>query len=157
MTVKLDNEEKGYIGVFEHLKGAGDRECLVKKEENKVKRRIKKMYSYILCVGICAVIWIVNGRWIIQAVREHVTSEIYMHIGLGIFFTLLTLELALGTFKFWRQLDILWLTVVGLLLYIPSAYLVIASMHDLKHKGKPLYYYAQIITYKNFLAYKNIT
>ncbi|MCK4398444.1 MAG: isoprenylcysteine carboxylmethyltransferase family protein [Methanophagales archaeon] len=95
------------------------------------------MYRYILCVGICAVIWIVNGRWIIQAVREHVTSEIYMHIGLGIFFTLLTLELALGTFKFWRQLDILWLTVVGLLLYIPSAYLVIASMHALKHKGKP--------------------
>ncbi len=95
------------------------------------------MYRYILCVSICAIIWIVNGRWIIQAMREHVTSEIYMHIGLGIFFTLLTLELTLGTFKLWKQLNMLWLTVVGLLLYIPSGYLVAASMHALKHRGKP--------------------
>ena len=95
------------------------------------------MYRYILCVGICVIIWIVNGRWIIQAVREQVTSGIYMHIGLGIFFTLLTLELILGTFKLWGQLNIWWLTVVGFLLYIPSGYLVASSMHALKHKGKP--------------------
>ena len=95
------------------------------------------MYRYMLCVGVCAIIWIVNGRWIIQSIREHVTSEIYMHIGLGIFFTLLALELILGTLKLWIQLNILWLTVVGLLLYIPSGYLVASSMHALKHKGKP--------------------
>ncbi|MDI6885451.1 MAG: NnrU family protein [archaeon] len=95
------------------------------------------MYRYILCVGICAIIWIVNGRWIIQAIREQVTSEIYMHLGLSIFFTLLTLELTLGTFKLWRQLDIPWLTVVGLLLYVPSGYLVASSLYALKHKGKP--------------------
>jgi len=95
------------------------------------------MYRYILCVGICVIIWIINGRWIIQAMREQVTSEIYMHIGLGIFFTLLTLELTLGTFQVWRQLHIAWLTVVGLLLYIPSCYLVASSMHALKHRGKP--------------------
>lgn len=95
------------------------------------------MYRYILCVGISAIIWIINGRWIIQAVREQVTAEFYMHIGLGIFFTLLTLELTLGTVNLWRHLNILWLTIVGLLLYIPSCYLVASSMYALKHKGKP--------------------
>ena len=95
------------------------------------------MYRYILCIGICAIIWIVNGRWIIQAIREQVTSEFYMHIGLGIFFTLLALELTLGTGNLWRQLHITWLTVVGFLLYITSGYLVASSMHALKHKGKP--------------------
>ena len=95
------------------------------------------MYRYILCIGICSIIWIVNGRCIMQAMREHVTSEIYMHTGLALFFTLLTLELTLGTFTLWGQLNIRWLTIVGLLLYIPSGYLVASSMHALKYKGKP--------------------
>ena len=95
------------------------------------------MYRYVFCIGICAIIWIVNGRYIIQATREHVTSEIYMHIGLAIFFTLLTLELTLGTFTLWGQLNIRWLTIVGLLLFIPSGFLVVSSMHALKYKGKP--------------------
>jgi protein-S-isoprenylcysteine O-methyltransferase Ste14 len=95
------------------------------------------MYRYILCVGICAIIWIVNGRYIIQAMREHVTSEIYMHTGLAMFFTLLTFELTLGTFKLWGRLNIRWLTIVGSLLYIPSGYLIASSMHALKYKGKP--------------------
>lgn len=95
------------------------------------------MYRYILCVAIFTVIWIVNGRWLRQAVRKRIASEIYIHIGLGIFFTLLTLELSLGIFKLWPRLDILWLQVIGLVLYVPSAYLVTASMHALKHKGRP--------------------
>ena len=95
------------------------------------------MYRYILCVSICAVIWIVNGRWIIQAVKEHITSEIYMHTGLGFFFTLLMLELTLGELGIWMEFDILWLQVIGYLLYIPSAILVFGSMLELKRKGKP--------------------
>lgn len=95
------------------------------------------MYRYILCVGICAVIWIVNGKWVVQAVRKRVTSEIYMHIGLGIFFSLPTAELTLGTLKLWVRLNIFWLQAIGLLLYIPSAFLLAASMYALKHKGRP--------------------
>jgi len=34
-------------------------------------------------------------------------------------------------------LDIFWVQVIGLVLYIPSAYLVAASMHTLKYKGRP--------------------
>jgi protein-S-isoprenylcysteine O-methyltransferase Ste14 len=95
------------------------------------------MYRYILGVGICAIIWIVNGRCIMQAMREHVASEIYMHIGLAVFFTLLTLELTLGTFNLWGQLNIRWLTIVGWLLQIPSACLIASSIHALHYKGKP--------------------
>ena len=94
------------------------------------------MYRYILTVGICAVIWLVNGRCIIQAVRDRVTSEIYMHIGLGIFFTLLTLELILGNASTWMRFDSWWLEIIGFLLFIPSGILVFGSMRELKHKGK---------------------
>lgn len=95
------------------------------------------MYRYILCIIILAFIWIVNGRWIFQSARERITSEIYIHIGLGIFLTLLTLELTLGTFNLWMRFDILWLRVIGFILYIPSAYLVAASIYALKHRGRP--------------------
>ncbi len=95
------------------------------------------MCRYMICISICIVIWIINGKWLIQAGRERITSEIYFHIGLGIYFTLLTLELSLGVFELWTRLDILWLQVVGLVLYIPSAYLVGASMHALRSKGSP--------------------
>lgn len=95
------------------------------------------MYRYILCIIILAFIWIVNGRWIFQSARERITSEIYIHIGLGIFLTLLTLELTLGTFSLWMRFDILWLRVIGFILYIPSAYLVAASIYALKHRGRP--------------------
>lgn len=91
------------------------------------------MYRYMLCIGICVFIWIINIRWIIHAVKEHITSEVYIHTGLSIFFTLLML----GIFKLWTQFDILWLQIIGLILYVPSAILVFGSMFGLKHKGKP--------------------
>jgi len=95
------------------------------------------MLATYLCIGICAIIWIVNGIWIRQAVKERFTSEIYIHTGLGVFFTMLTLELTIGIRGAWTHLGISWLGLIGWILYIPSAYLVIASMHALKHKGKP--------------------
>lgn len=93
------------------------------------------MYRYILCIIICAFIWIVNGRWIIQSAREYITSEIYIHTGLGIFFSLLTFELTLGVFYMWMRIDILWVRIAGFILYIPSAYLVVGAMYTLKHRG----------------------
>ena len=95
------------------------------------------MLGIYLCISICAIIWVVNGRMIIQGIREHVTSEIYMHIGLGIFFTLLTFRLTLGELGVWICFDILWVQVIGFVLYIPSAILVFGSMLELKRKGKP--------------------
>lgn len=95
------------------------------------------MFRYIICIAICAVIWVVNGKEITQAVRERAISEIYIHTGLGIFLSLLTLEWTLAVFRFWTRFEILWLRVIGFILFIPPAYLVAASHYELKHKGRP--------------------
>ena len=94
-------------------------------------------YRYLLVVVICALIWLVNGRWLLHAARERIISEIYMHTGLGLFFSLLTLELALGLAGAWMHYELWWLEVIGLLLYIPSGILVFGSLLELKRKGRP--------------------
>ncbi|MEW6557975.1 MAG: methyltransferase [Elusimicrobiota bacterium] len=95
------------------------------------------MLALYFCIGIGAIIWIVNGIWIMQAIKERFTSEVYIHTGLGIFFTLLALELSIGIRGAWTHFRIFWLAVIGWILYIPSAILVFGSMVELKHKGKP--------------------
>jgi len=90
-----------------------------------------------LCIGICAINWIVNGIWIRQAVKERFASAIYLHIGLGVFFTMLALELTIGIRGAWTHLGISWLGLIGWILYVPSTVLVFGSMIELKHKGKP--------------------
>jgi len=70
------------------------------------------MLAMYLCIGICTIIWIANGIWIMQAVKERFTAEIYIHTGLGIFFTLLTLELTIGRGA-WMHFGIYWLSVIG--------------------------------------------
>jgi protein-S-isoprenylcysteine O-methyltransferase Ste14 len=95
------------------------------------------MSALYLCIGICALIWVINGYWIRHAVQEHVISEIYIHTGIGLFFTLLTVELTVGAANTWPHLDISWLKQVGWLLFIPSAILVFGSMMELRQKGAP--------------------
>jgi protein-S-isoprenylcysteine O-methyltransferase Ste14 len=92
------------------------------------------MYRYLLCIGICTILWIVNIKWIIQAIRERIPSEIYIHTGLGIFFTLLTVELTLGLPPIWGQY-LLWLKILGFLLYIPASMLLFGAIRELKGKG----------------------
>ncbi|MCG7849869.1 MAG: hypothetical protein MIO93_11930 [ANME-2 cluster archaeon] len=98
------------------------------------------MLAMYLCIGICTIIWIANGIWIMQAVKERFTAEIYIHTGLGIFFTLLTLELTIGIRGAWTHFGISWLAVIGWVLYIPSAILVFGSIIQLNRKGKPKTY-----------------
>ena len=95
------------------------------------------MHRYVLCTAISAVVWIINGRWLAHAVRQRIASEIYIHTGLGLFFTLLVVELALGALRLWPRFDITWIQIFGFALYVPSACLVIASFHALKSKGRP--------------------
>ena len=66
------------------------------------------MVRIYFCIGICAVIWIINGIWIFQAFRDRVTSEVYMHTGLSIFFSLLALELTIGLNGAWIHFDFFW-------------------------------------------------
>ncbi len=94
------------------------------------------MWSYLLCAAICIAVWVINGKWLVEGKREHNLSELYEHSGLGIFFTLLTLELTIGS-MLGTQFDVLWLQIIGSILYIPSAFLVASSITTLRHKGKP--------------------
>ncbi|MBN1677890.1 MAG: isoprenylcysteine carboxylmethyltransferase family protein [Candidatus Thermoplasmatota archaeon] len=94
------------------------------------------MLVYLICAAVCAVIWAVNGKWIAEGVKEHMPSEIYMHTGLALVFTLLVCELTVGNEDSWRRGGLSWLSAVGFALYIPSAILVATALHDLKHKGE---------------------
>ncbi|MBN2214201.1 MAG: isoprenylcysteine carboxylmethyltransferase family protein [Bacteroidales bacterium] len=95
------------------------------------------MTSTYLCIIICAIIWILNGICIVHSLKEQIVSEFYIHTGLGIFLSLLTLELTIGRNEAWKHIDIPWLAVAGWILYVPSAFLVAGSLIALKHKGKP--------------------
>jgi len=95
------------------------------------------MTNTYLCIIICAIIWILNGICILHSLKEHIVSEFYIHTGLGIFLSLLTLELTIGRNEDWKHFDILWLAVIGWILYVPSFILVSGSIIALKHKGKP--------------------
>jgi protein-S-isoprenylcysteine O-methyltransferase Ste14 len=94
------------------------------------------MINLYIGIGFCAAIWIINGIWIVQAARHRVTSELYMHFGLSIFFSLLALELTIGLPEPWIHPRISWLAVIGWILYIPSAVFVFGSMIELRRKGK---------------------
>jgi protein-S-isoprenylcysteine O-methyltransferase Ste14 len=84
---------------------------------------------------ICAVIWVVNIKFIVQGIREQTQSEVYAHIGLPIFLTLSIFGLSQP--QSGKVLaDILWLKIAGLILFLPSALLVIVPMVTLEYKGK---------------------
>ncbi len=96
------------------------------------------MLNLYLCIGICIVIWIINGRWLVESIKSHVTSEIYTHTGLGLFLTLLTLELTIGLQGSWTHFNIRWLEIIGWFLYVPAAFFVFGAIATLQHKGKPV-------------------
>lgn len=98
------------------------------------------MLTISLCIGLCVIIWIANGIWIWQAVKGQVTSEIFIHTAVGVFFTSLALELTIGQTDAWLHLGVGWLKVAGWILFIPSVILIFGSMMELSRKGKPTAY-----------------
>ena len=88
------------------------------------------MWAYI----VSAIIWIVNGKFIIQGIREHNASEAYEHFGLAVYFTLLVLSIGTpqtaGVFS-----EFLWLKIIGFILFIPSALLVALPLVTLEPKS----------------------
>ena len=84
---------------------------------------------------VSAIVWVVNAKFIIQAIREHNQSEAYEHIGLPVYCTNLVLGIGrpqvAGVFS-----DLLWLEIIGFILFIPSALLVALPLVTLERKGK---------------------
>jgi protein-S-isoprenylcysteine O-methyltransferase Ste14 len=90
------------------------------------------MLAFVVCGIICLFIWVAS---LVPAIKERLASEIYGHIGMAIFFTLLVLGFGLP------QLgnifpDILWIEIIGYILFIPAAFLVVSSFYCLYRKGK---------------------
>lgn len=94
------------------------------------------MTKYLIGLGLIIIIWIVNGICIIQGIKNRVRCEVYMHIGLGLFLSLVVLASLWGKLKLLWQGHFGWLATIGLILYIPSFFLVLASLISLKHRGK---------------------
>ena len=95
------------------------------------------MIRYLICTGLCAIVWIVNIKEIIHAVKKRMPSEIFIHAGLGLFFSIMIIEWTLGAFGYWERLNIFSLKIIGFILFIPSAYLEWTSHEMLKHKASP--------------------
>lgn len=90
------------------------------------------MLVYIICGVICLFIWVVS---LIPAIKERLASEIYGHIGMALFFSLAVLGFGIP------QLgnifpDILWIEIIGYVLFIPAAFLVGSAFYYLFRKGK---------------------
>ena len=79
------------------------------------------MIRYLICIGLCAIVWIVNIKEIIHAAKNRMPSEIFIHAGLGLFFSIIIIEWTLGAFGYWERLNIFLLKIIGFLLFIPSA------------------------------------
>ena len=95
------------------------------------------MIRYLICIVLCAVVWIVNIKEIIHAVKTRMPSEIFIHAGLGLFFSIMIIEWTLGAFGYWERLNYFWPKTIGFILFVPSAYLEWTSHEMLKHKANP--------------------
>ncbi len=94
------------------------------------------VYRYVIIAAACVAIWVINGRHITQSIKRRLINDVYAHVGLGIFFTLTTLEYTLSGTEVWKQWHISWLRILGFALYAPSAILVFGSIIQLHHKGQ---------------------
>jgi protein-S-isoprenylcysteine O-methyltransferase Ste14 len=101
-----------------------------------VKGGVAKMVRYIVLGILLAIIWVVNMRWLFQALRRRIRSELFMHLGLGLFLSIVAVELILGSAAPWVRLNNCAARVVGLILYLPSSALVIASFLALHRSGR---------------------
>ncbi|MBN2244615.1 MAG: hypothetical protein JW755_02100 [Candidatus Aminicenantes bacterium] len=94
------------------------------------------MIKTLIGLSLILLIWLVNGICIIQGIKNRVRCEVYMHSGLGLFFSLVVIASVWGKLKFLWQGHLGWLATIGLILYLPAFVLVLASLVSLKHQGK---------------------
>ena len=78
------------------------------------------MWIYIIILGV---IWV---GLLIPVVQQRLTWIAYAHGGTGLFFT--SLLLSLGLHQTGDIADILWLEIIGFVLFIPAAILIASAM-----------------------------
>ncbi len=94
------------------------------------------MVRYTVLGLLLAAVWTFNFRWIVHALRQGMPSEIYMHLGLGLFLTMPAVELTLGSAAPWVRLHSSAAGAVGLILCLPAGALVIAAILALGRRGR---------------------
>jgi protein-S-isoprenylcysteine O-methyltransferase Ste14 len=94
------------------------------------------MVRHIVLGGLLAAVWVFNVRWIVHALRQCIRSEMFMHLGLGLFLSIVVVELTLGSAAPWVRANSRAARIVGLILYLPSGALVIAAMLALHRSGR---------------------
>jgi len=94
------------------------------------------MTKFVIGSGLIIILWLTNGVCIIQGVKNRIRSEVYMHFGLSLFFSLVVMAIIWGKLKLFWEGHFKLLATVGLILYIPAFSLVLASLISLKHQGK---------------------
>ena len=85
-----------------------------------------------ICITLLIVIWGLNGKQIYFGLKHKLAGEVYHHLGMALFFTIIAIERFTNISLFSSRLDILWLKVTGFILFIPSAFFIFASLFQLK-------------------------
>jgi protein-S-isoprenylcysteine O-methyltransferase Ste14 len=84
------------------------------------------MWIYIIILGV---IWV---GLLIPVVQERRAWIVYAHGGTGLFFT--SLLLSLGLHQTGEIADIVWLEIIGFVLFIPAAILIASAIVAITHK-----------------------
>lgn len=92
------------------------------------------MSKNLVGVFLLLFIWLLNGKSILKGIQEKKSGEIYHHLAMGLFFTMLIIQyffrLTVISFQF------PWLKIIGYVLFIPSAIFIFGSLYQLKKQGK---------------------
>jgi protein-S-isoprenylcysteine O-methyltransferase Ste14 len=92
------------------------------------------MVKYIILFAVWAgiVIGYIIPHWLVPVMRGRDAGETAEAIGMIFFFAIVTVG------WLWINQRVRWLAYVGLVLYAPSAYLIVSSFIHLKRRGKPV-------------------
>lgn len=78
------------------------------------------------------IIWGFNGKKIHYGLKNKISGEVYHHLGMALFFTIIAVERFTNISLFSPRLDIFWLKIAGFILFIPSAFFIFGSLYQLK-------------------------
>ena len=100
------------------------------------RHKENRMESNLITAAIIMLIWILNGKCIVYGIKKNVYGEVYHHTGIGIFLTLIVIEKLFKKTDMFFDFDILWLKIIGYVLFIPSVIFIFGSFYQLKIKNK---------------------
>jgi len=90
---------------------------------------VKYIILFIVWAGL--VFGYIVPHWLVPVIRRRNLGESAEAVGMMFFFAIVTIG------WLWKNQRVAWLAYIGLFFYAPSAYCIVASFINLKHRGKP--------------------